>query len=148
MHAYGPLYARNPAIGWIRCFQPGVRREEIQPRPFDAEFPSIFISATCLFQKFIIIHDREQERCIFYHACVYMFDNNEHVCHSLLVISSVAINIPLFIQCISVYTFIRDNLDIYYCEFSNDIVILSILKYPTNAEQKRKRKVCSTFDLG
>lgn len=29
------------------------------------------------------------------HACT--FDNNEHVCHSLLVISSVAINIPLFI---------------------------------------------------
>lgn len=61
MHAwtYGPLYARNPAIGWIRCFQPGVRREEIQPRLFDAEFPSIFISATCLFQKFIIIRNRE-----------------------------------------------------------------------------------------
>lgn len=61
MHAYGPLYARNPTIGWIRCFQSDVREEEntIQQRPFDAEFPGIFISATCLSQKFIIIHDRE-----------------------------------------------------------------------------------------
>lgn len=98
MHAYGPLYARNPAIGWIRCFQPGVRREEstIQPRPFDAEFPSIFISATCLSQKFIIIRSRVGEihplPCMRVHV-----DNNEHVCHTLLVISSAAINIPLFI---------------------------------------------------
>lgn len=83
------------------------------------------------------------ERCIFYYACVYMFDNNEHVCHSLLVIS-----LQLIIRCslsISVYIFIRDNLDIYYFEFLNNVVVLLILKYLTNMEQKRRKEWL--FDL-
>lgn len=66
IYAYASLWARNPTLLVLHGVNGPVsnHHEErtIEPRPFDAEFTSIFISVACLSQKFISIRERQQQQ--------------------------------------------------------------------------------------
>lgn len=66
MYAYASFWARNPTLLVLHGVNGPVsnHHEErtIEPRPFDAEFTSIFISVACLSQKFISIRERQQQQ--------------------------------------------------------------------------------------
>lgn len=94
MYAYASLWTRNSTLLVLHGVNGPVsnHHEErtIEPRPFDAEFTSIFISVACLSQKFISIRERQQQkREVVFSRLAFLLTTRR----SLLEISSAAINI-------------------------------------------------------